>query len=74
MSDATGRCGTCRHWGAKEGMRDGDGGRSACRAVEDPDYHDEFPDALALLWSYDGAALYTKPEFGCVLHELKGDD
>jgi len=66
-------CGTCRHWG--DGGRE-EGGLRPCGAVREGDFdyrRDPAPGGeLAVLASHEDATLWTRPAFGCVLHESKG--
>lgn len=71
-----GRCETCRFWQGREDMTPGlVGGLGSCGAIRDwAEYGDDrAPNGeKAVLSSYDGAGLWTRPDFGCVLHEPKG--
>ncbi len=68
---AEGRCETCRHWTRRNKNGDDLG---LCGAITDNDSFNYRQNPApngekAVLCSYDGSSLWTKPDFGCVLHQ-----
>jgi hypothetical protein len=70
-----GRCETCRHWTPPPMTGQPGEGAGECGGV--PGGPDDSWDGPAhvepnVAAGYTGATLYTRPDFGCVLHEPRG--
>lgn len=73
------KCKDCKWWGIHQnGFSERPNGYKSCGITESsdcPDYsgeHEIYSGTMAYALGYEGALLYTSPEFGCIQGEQRG--